>query len=74
MKVHLWPVEEDMAKSEESKEVEDDPLPKKLQSTVNTRLKSDLLVCIVIALFVFGIHCSNVFTALQPELNPVSYI
>ncbi|RZF44945.1 hypothetical protein LSTR_LSTR016898 [Laodelphax striatellus] len=48
-----------------------DPLPGKLQRTVNARLKSDLIICTVIAVFVFGIHCSSVFTALQPELNPV---
>lgn len=49
-----------------------DPLPAKLQRTVNSRLKSDLIICTVSAVFVFGIHCSTVFTALQPEINPVS--
>ncbi|KAG7207181.1 hypothetical protein KM043_008869 [Ampulex compressa] len=48
-----------------------DPLPKKLRSTVNARLKNDLIVCAVIGTLSFGIHCSTVFTALQPELNPV---
>jgi hypothetical protein len=73
LKAHLWTVEEDVTKSEDAKEEpEEDPLPKKLQNTINTRLKSDLLVCTVVAIFVFGIHCSSVFTALQPELNPVS--
>ncbi|XP_046664729.1 pecanex-like protein 1 [Homalodisca vitripennis] len=48
-----------------------DPLPTKLQRTVNCRLKSDLIICMVTAVFVFGIHCSTVFTALQPEINPV---
>ncbi|XP_075233994.1 pecanex isoform X2 [Lycorma delicatula] len=48
-----------------------DPLPGKLQRTVNARFKSDLIICTLIAVFVFGIHCSSVFTALQPELNPV---
>ncbi|CAB0008238.1 unnamed protein product [Nesidiocoris tenuis] len=71
LKAHLW-VEEELPKTEETKdEPDDDPLPKKLQSTVNTRLKSDLLVCTVIALLVFAIHSSSIFTALQPELNPV---
>uniref|UniRef100_A0A146LST4 Pecanex-like protein n=1 Tax=Lygus hesperus TaxID=30085 RepID=A0A146LST4_LYGHE len=71
LKAHLW-VEEELSKTEETKdEPDDDPLPKKLQSTVNTRLKSDLLVCTVIASLVFGIHSSSIFTALQPELNPV---
>ncbi|XP_076671234.1 pecanex [Andrena cerasifolii] len=48
-----------------------DPLPEKLRETVNARLKNDLIVCAVIGTLSFGIHCSTVFTALQPELNPV---
>lgn len=48
-----------------------DPLPEKLRSTVNARLKNDLIVCAVIGTLTFGIHCSTVFTALQPELNPI---
>ncbi|XP_018344751.1 PREDICTED: pecanex-like protein 1 isoform X2 [Trachymyrmex septentrionalis] len=48
-----------------------DPLPEKLRSTVNSRLKNDLIVCTVIGTLSFGIHRTTVFTALQPELNPV---
>ena len=48
-----------------------DPLPKKLRSTVKARLKNDLIVCAVIGILTFAIHSSTVFTALQPELNPV---
>ncbi|XP_046486198.1 pecanex-like protein 1 isoform X1 [Neodiprion pinetum] len=48
-----------------------DPLPEKLRSTVNIRLKNDLIVCTVLGILSFAIHCSTVFTALQPELNPV---
>ncbi|XP_012254520.2 pecanex-like protein 1 isoform X3 [Athalia rosae] len=48
-----------------------DPLPEKLRSTVNTRLKNDLIVCTVLGVLSFAIHSSTVFTALQPELNPV---
>lgn len=58
--------------AEENSEELVDPLPSKLQRTVNCRLKSDLIICTVTAVFVFGIHCSTVFSALQPELNPVS--
>lgn len=46
----------------------DDPLPRKLQSTVNSRLKNDFLVCIVMGVLVFSLHCTTVFTVLQPEL------
>lgn len=48
-----------------------DPLPEKLKATVNGRLKNDLIVCTIIGILSFAIHSSTVFTALQPELNPV---
>lgn len=48
-----------------------DPLPQKLQKTVNARLTNDVILCSLIALLVFGIHTSTVFTVLQPELSPV---
>ncbi|XP_033209736.1 pecanex-like protein 1 isoform X3 [Belonocnema kinseyi] len=48
-----------------------DPLPMKLRATVKARLKNDLIVCAVIGTLTFAIHSSTVFTALQPELNPV---
>ncbi|XP_004519177.1 protein pecanex [Ceratitis capitata] len=50
-----------------------DPLPRKLQATVNMRLKNDLVVTTLLALIVFGLHCSTVFTVLQPDLNIVLY-
>jgi hypothetical protein len=62
--------EQSSATVEKEKELVD-PLPLKLQRTVHDRLKSDVIICTLVALFVFGIHCSTVFAALQPELNPV---
>lgn len=59
-------------KKEKQKEEFVDPLPRKLKDTVNSRLKNDAIVCCLVALLVFGIHCSTVFTALQPDLNPVN--
>lgn len=50
----------------------EDPLPRKLQETVNARLKNDVIVCTFLALFVFGLHCTTVFTTLRPQLNTVS--
>ncbi|CAH0726774.1 unnamed protein product, partial [Brenthis ino] len=52
----------------------EDPLPKKLQATVNARLKNDLIVCTFLGLFVFGLHCTTVFTTLRPQLNTVLWI
>ena len=48
-----------------------DPLPQKLRSTVKARLKNDIIACSVIGILSFAIHSSTVFTALQPEINPV---
>ncbi|KAH8294470.1 hypothetical protein KR018_010161 [Drosophila ironensis] len=50
-----------------------DPLPRKLQATVTTRLKNDLVVMSLLAVSVLGLHSSTVFTALQPDLNVVLY-
>lgn len=50
-----------------------DPLPKKLQQTVNTRLKNDFVVSTFLTVVVFSLHCSTVFTVLQPDLNVVLY-
>lgn len=51
----------------------EDPLPRKLQETVNARLKNDVIVCTFLGLFVFGLHCTTVFTTLRPQLNTVSW-
>jgi len=64
--------EQPTANAEKEKDLVD-PLPMKLQRTVHARLKSDMIICTLVAVFVFGIHCSTVFVALQPELNPVMW-
>ncbi|CAB1422891.1 unnamed protein product [Pleuronectes platessa] len=50
-----------------------DPLPEKLRASVNERLQSDLIVCVLIAVLYFAIHVSTVFIALQPFLSYVLY-
>ncbi|XP_050550189.1 pecanex-like protein 1 isoform X4 [Spodoptera frugiperda] len=62
------------ADSEKPDEDMEDPLPKKLQATVNARLKNDVIVCTFLGLFVFGLHCTTVFTTLRPQLNTVLWI
>ncbi|XP_073946549.1 pecanex [Choristoneura fumiferana] len=65
-------VKEDPNKVEEDME---DPLPKKLQATVNARLKNDVIVCTFLGLFVLGLHCTTVFTSLtKQQLNTVVWI
>ncbi|XP_066281752.1 pecanex-like protein 1 isoform X2 [Branchiostoma lanceolatum] len=51
-----------------------DPLPEKLRQSVASRLKSDAIVCSVIAMLVFAIHVSTVFTVLQPSVTNVLLI
>ena len=46
-----------------------DPLPKKLLKTVSTRAVHDLIVCMFIAVIIFAVHVSTVFTTLQPSLS-----
>ncbi|XP_022800219.1 pecanex-like protein 1 isoform X2 [Stylophora pistillata] len=50
-----------------------DPLPEKLRATVAKRLQNDVVCCIFILVFVFAIHLSTVFTALQPYVSYVLY-
>ncbi|XP_074039325.1 pecanex isoform X2 [Leptinotarsa decemlineata] len=65
-----FPCNQDSA-SDSNQEDQSDPLPRQLQKVANARLKNDVILCSLIAILVFGIHSSTVFTALQPELSPV---
>uniref|UniRef100_A0A8C5PP70 Pecanex-like protein n=1 Tax=Leptobrachium leishanense TaxID=445787 RepID=A0A8C5PP70_9ANUR len=68
----IFPNNEDKNPEDPLSEVKD-PLPEKLKSSVNERLQSDIVVCVVIAVLYFAIHVSTVFTALQPVLSYVLY-
>ncbi|XP_018087730.1 pecanex-like protein 1 isoform X10 [Xenopus laevis] len=68
----IFPNSEDTNPEDPLSEVKD-PLPEKLRSSVNERLQSDVVVCVVIAVLYFAIHVSTVFTALQPVLSYVLY-
>ncbi|XP_054716073.1 pecanex-like protein 1 [Uloborus diversus] len=69
IKRHLWS-EDTQKKGKEDDGTElVDPLPLKLQNTVLTRLRSDAILCVFIAIFVFAIHVSTVFSVLQPYLH-----
>ena len=48
-----------------------DPLPKKLRSTVNARLKNDAIVCCLAAVVVFLVHQSDSFVEGHPKLDVV---
>ena len=46
----------------------------KMQETIVARLRSDAIICVVMAVLVFGVHCSTVFTKLQPILSEVVWM
>ncbi|XP_005309422.1 pecanex-like protein 1 isoform X6 [Chrysemys picta bellii] len=68
----IFPNSEDKNPEDPLSEVKD-PLPEKLRNSVNERLQSDLIVCLVIGVLYFAIHVSTVFTVLQPVLSYILY-
>ena len=71
---HMWPEElkrEEGSKQSNSEEDEPtDPLPEKLRNTVQARLTHDILVCTLIAVLLFAVHSSTVFTLLLQGDSP----
>jgi len=55
----------------QSIDLNDDPLEKRMKTVVSNRIESDLLISLFIFLIVFAIHVSTVFNALKPLLNDV---
>lgn len=57
-------------------EEEEDSLPRQMRETIVARLRSDAIVCPLVAILVFGVHCSTVFTSrqLQPILGEVLWM
>lgn len=51
-----------------------DPYPKKLRDTVNARLKSDGISCVVIFVLTTLLHWTGFFAQLQPTLNYILWI
>ncbi|KAF8770826.1 Pecanex-like protein 1 like protein [Argiope bruennichi] len=74
IKCHLWSEDAPKKGKEDDGTELVDPLPLKLQNTVLTRLRSDAIVCVFIAVLVFAIHVSTVFTVFQPYLQTVIQI
>ncbi|KAK7081632.1 hypothetical protein SK128_019025 [Halocaridina rubra] len=73
---HMWPEElrrePGTNNPQPPKEADEltDPLPEKLRNTVHSRLVHDAIVCTVIAVVVFAVHSSTVFTVLLDGENP----
>ncbi|GFT28219.1 pecanex-like protein 1 [Nephila pilipes] len=74
IKCHLWSEDAPKKGKEDDGTELVDPLPLKLQNTVLTRLRSDAIVCVFIAVLVFAVHVSTVFTVFQPYLQTVIHI
>ena len=62
--------------SDDPEDEEEDQLPRQMREAVIARLRSDAIVCVAIAVLVFAVHCSTVFTKLQylPILGEVIWV
>ncbi|XP_066985160.1 pecanex-like protein 1 isoform X3 [Macrobrachium rosenbergii] len=73
---HMWPEElrrePGTNNPQPPKEADEltDPLPEKLRNTVHARLVHDAIVCTVMAVVVFAVHSSTVFTVLLDGEDP----
>ncbi|XP_074118509.1 pecanex-like protein 2 isoform X1 [Sminthopsis crassicaudata] len=54
-------------------EMSSDPLPKKMRDSVKEILKSDLIVCTVVAILSFAVSASTVFLSLRPFLSLILF-
>jgi hypothetical protein len=52
----------------------EDPLPKKLENIVKTRLESDVLISLILFIFAFAISASTVFSTLDAQLNDILFL
>ncbi|XP_071550449.1 uncharacterized protein pcx isoform X2 [Panulirus ornatus] len=77
---HMWPEElrretgtNNPQPPQEADELTD-PLPEKLRSTVHSRLVHDAIMCTVMAVVIFAVHSSTVFTVLLDGESPDLFI
>ncbi|XP_077493179.1 pecanex isoform X2 [Amblyomma americanum] len=69
IKRHLWAENAPTANATDSAPEYVDPLPAKLEKTFRARLRTDAIHCVFVAIFVFAVHVSTMFSALQPYLE-----
>nr|XP_045624558.1 pecanex-like protein 1 isoform X2 [Procambarus clarkii] len=73
---HMWPEElrreTNTSNPQPPQEADEltDPLPEKLRNTVHSRLVHDAIICTVMAVAVFAVHSSTVFTVLLDGESP----
>lgn len=46
-----------------------DPLPDEMRAVIINRIRSDVVISLIILLLFFALHCTSVFTAAQPFLQ-----
>uniref|UniRef100_A0A1I8EZS8 Pecanex-like protein n=2 Tax=Wuchereria bancrofti TaxID=6293 RepID=A0A1I8EZS8_WUCBA len=51
-----------------------DPLPDELRSVIINRIRSDVIISLLVLVLFFAIHCTSIFTAAQPFLQTVTCI
>uniref|UniRef100_A0A158Q7T0 Pecanex-like protein n=1 Tax=Elaeophora elaphi TaxID=1147741 RepID=A0A158Q7T0_9BILA len=51
-----------------------DPLPDELRTVIMSRIRSDVIISLLILLLFFALHCTSVFTVAQPFLQTVTCI
>ncbi|XP_077530233.1 pecanex isoform X1 [Haemaphysalis longicornis] len=74
IKRHLWTDNVPTANSTDSAPEYVDPLPAKLEKTFRARLRTDAIHCVFVAIFVFAVHVSTMFSALQPYLEMLLHL
>uniref|UniRef100_A0A8R1XL01 Pecanex-like protein n=1 Tax=Onchocerca volvulus TaxID=6282 RepID=A0A8R1XL01_ONCVO len=51
-----------------------DPLPDELRAILLNRIRSDVVISLLVLLLFFALHCTSIFTAAQPFLQTVTCI
>lgn len=74
IKRHLWSESVPTANATDSAPEYVDPLPAKLEKTFRARLRTDAIHCVFVAIFVFAVHVSTMFSALQPYLERLLHL
>ncbi|KAL1473522.1 hypothetical protein MTO96_038603, partial [Rhipicephalus appendiculatus] len=74
IKRHLWSESAPTANAADSAPEYVDPLPAKLEKTFRARLRTDAIHCVFVAIFVFAVHVSTMFSALQPYLEMLLHL
>ncbi|KAM3719263.1 Pecanex-like protein [Dirofilaria immitis] len=51
-----------------------DPLPDELRTVIANRIRSDIIISLLILMLFFALHCTSVFSAAQPFLQTITCV